>query len=43
LQAIARGRYQDRFQRTNGQWRFTRRTVTTSLTGDTSHHVRNRA
>ena len=43
LQAIASGRYQDRFQRTNGQWRFTSRTVTTSLTGDTSHHVRNRA
>jgi SnoaL-like domain len=43
LQAIASGRYQDRFQRTNGQWRFTRRIVTTTLTGDTSHHVRNRA
>lgn len=43
LQAIASGRYQDRFQRTNGQWRFTRRIVTTSFTGDTSHHVRNRA
>jgi 3-phenylpropionate/cinnamic acid dioxygenase small subunit len=43
LQAIASGRYQDRFQRKNGQWRFTRRTVTTTLTGDTSHHVRNRA
>jgi SnoaL-like domain len=42
LQAIASGRYQDRFQRQNGQWRFTRRIVTTSLTGDTSHHVRSR-
>jgi 3-phenylpropionate/cinnamic acid dioxygenase small subunit len=40
LQAIASGRYQDRFQRKNGHWRFTRRIVTTSLTGDTSHHVR---
>jgi hypothetical protein len=43
LQAIASGRYQDRFQRKNGQWRFTSRIVTTTLTGDTSHHVRNRA
>jgi hypothetical protein len=40
LQAIASGRYQDRFQRKDGQWRFTRRIVTTSLTGDTTHHVR---
>lgn len=42
LQAIASGRYQDRFQREDGQWRFTSRIVTTSLTGDTSHHVRGR-
>ena len=40
LQAIASGRYRDHFGRQDGTWRFTRRSVTTSLVGDTSHHVR---
>ena len=41
LQAIASGRYQDRFQRQHGQWRFAERIVSTSLVGDVSHHTRN--
>jgi hypothetical protein len=40
LQAIASGRYQDRFQRHNRQWRFAERIVRTSFTGDVSHHSR---
>ena len=40
LQAIASGRYQDRFQRRDGRWHFTERRVSTSFTGDVSHHVR---
>jgi 3-phenylpropionate/cinnamic acid dioxygenase small subunit len=40
LQAIASGRYRDRFQQRDGQWKFTQRLVTTSFTGDVSHHVR---
>jgi 3-phenylpropionate/cinnamic acid dioxygenase small subunit len=40
LQAIASGRYRDRFQKRDGRWRFTQRFVTTSFTGDVSHHVR---
>jgi 3-phenylpropionate/cinnamic acid dioxygenase small subunit len=40
LQAIASGRYQDRFQRQDGRWHFTERRVSTSFTGDVSHHVR---
>jgi hypothetical protein len=40
LQAIASGRYRDRFQEQNGRWRFTHRLVTTGFTGDVSHHVR---
>jgi hypothetical protein len=40
LQAIASGRYRDRFQQRDGQWKFTQRIVTTSFTGDVSHHVR---
>ncbi|HEY2276934.1 MAG TPA: nuclear transport factor 2 family protein [Streptosporangiaceae bacterium] len=40
LQAIASGRYHDRFQRHDGGWRFAERRVTTSFTGDVSHHVR---
>jgi 3-phenylpropionate/cinnamic acid dioxygenase small subunit len=39
LQAIASGRYQDRFQRQHGQWRFAERIVSTSLVGDVSHHT----
>jgi SnoaL-like domain len=40
LQAIASGRYQDRFQRRNGQWCFAERIARTSFTGDVSHHSR---
>jgi len=40
LQPIACGRYQDRFARTDGKWRFAERTVQTTLTGDLSHHRR---
>jgi hypothetical protein len=40
LQAIATGRYRDRFQCRDGRWQFTERHVTTSFTGDVSHHVR---
>jgi hypothetical protein len=43
LQAIAAGRYRDRFSERDGRWRFTRRLVTTSFTGDVSHHVRTAA
>jgi hypothetical protein len=39
LQAIASGRYQDRFKRRNGQWCFAGRTVSTSFVGDVSHHT----
>jgi 3-phenylpropionate/cinnamic acid dioxygenase small subunit len=40
LQAIASGRYHDRFRQQDGRWRFAHRSVTTSLVGDVSHHVR---
>ncbi|MGC4938524.1 nuclear transport factor 2 family protein [Kribbella sp. DT2] len=42
LQPIAAGRYRDRFERREGQWRFTHRDVTTDFHGDTSHHVKPR-
>ncbi|MGW4351778.1 nuclear transport factor 2 family protein [Nocardia sp. NPDC004582] len=40
LQPIAAGRYNDRFHRHDGQWRFAERRVTMTLTGDLSHHLR---
>lgn len=40
LQAIASGRYRDRFRQQDGRWRFAQRSVMTSLVGDVSHHVR---
>ncbi|MEU1206245.1 nuclear transport factor 2 family protein [Nocardia sp. NPDC005825] len=40
LQAIAAGRYRDRFQCLDGQWRFAERQVTMHLTGDLSRHLR---
>lgn len=40
LQAIMSGRYQDRFQRRDGHWRFTERQVRVDLTGDLSGHLR---
>ena len=43
LQPIAGGRYHDRFERRDGQWRFVERRVRTDLVGDVSHHLRQAA
>ena len=40
LQPIASGRYHDRFERRDGQWRFVQRHVRTDLLGDVSRHLR---
>jgi 3-phenylpropionate/cinnamic acid dioxygenase small subunit len=40
LQPIAAGRYHDRFERHDGQWRFVERRVGIRLLGDVSHHLR---
>ena len=40
LQAIMSGRYQDRFERRDGHWRFTERQVRVDLAGDLSGHLR---
>ncbi|TMK98518.1 MAG: nuclear transport factor 2 family protein [Actinobacteria bacterium] len=40
LQAIVSGRYHDRFERRDGQWRFVERHVRTDLVGDVSRHLR---
>jgi 3-phenylpropionate/cinnamic acid dioxygenase small subunit len=40
LQPIVSGRYQDRFERRGGQWRFAERRVRTDLIGDVSRHLR---
>ncbi|MET7903108.1 nuclear transport factor 2 family protein [Streptomyces sp. NPDC005355] len=40
LQPIASGRYHDRFERRNGQWRFVERRVRINLVGDVSRHLR---
>ena len=40
LQPIATGRYNDRFDRHEGLWRFVERHVSGSLYGDTSRHRR---
>ena len=40
LQPIVSGRYYDRFERLNGQWRFVERRVRTDLVGDVSRHLR---
>ncbi|MFC4122918.1 nuclear transport factor 2 family protein [Nonomuraea zeae] len=42
LQAIAGGRYRDRFERRDGRWRFVERQVRINLVGDVSHHLRQR-
>jgi 3-phenylpropionate/cinnamic acid dioxygenase small subunit len=39
LQPIASGRYIDRFERVDGQWRFSERVLTGFLLGDRSQHV----
>ena len=43
LQAIVSGRYRDRFQRRDGQWRFVERRVRTDLVGDVSRNLRHGA
>ena len=40
LQPIVSGRYEDRFERRDGQWRFVERRVRTDLVGDVSRHLR---
>ncbi|BBA98030.1 hypothetical protein RVR_4056 [Actinacidiphila reveromycinica] len=40
LQAVAAGRYGDRFERHDGQWRFAERRVRIHLVGDVSRHLR---
>jgi 3-phenylpropionate/cinnamic acid dioxygenase small subunit len=40
LQTIVSGRYHDRFERRDGQWRFVERRVHTDLVGDLSRHLR---
>jgi 3-phenylpropionate/cinnamic acid dioxygenase small subunit len=40
LQTIVSGRYHDRFERRDGQWRFVQRHVRTDLLGDMSRHLR---
>lgn len=40
LQPIVSGRYRDRFDRRDGQWRFAERRVRIDLTGDLSRHLR---
>ena len=40
LRPIASGRYQDRFERREGEWLFVERRVRTDLAGDLSHHLR---
>lgn len=40
LQPIATGKYLDRFERHNGQWRFTHRSVTAHLLGNLQYHVK---
>jgi 3-phenylpropionate/cinnamic acid dioxygenase small subunit len=43
LQPIVSGRYDDRFERRDGQWRFVERRVRTDLVGDVSRHLRDAA
>ena len=43
LQPIAGGRYQDRFERRAGQWRFVERRVRINLVGDVIRHLRQAA
>ena len=39
LQPIVSGRYQDRFERSDGQWLFVERRVRTDLVGGVSRHL----
>jgi hypothetical protein len=36
---VLAGRYEDRFARVGGRWRFTERVVTPELLGDLSDHM----
>ncbi len=40
LQVIVAGRYQDRFERADGEWRFAARHIFMDLIGDLTHHLR---
>lgn len=40
LRAVFSGRYRDRFERVDGEWRWRERTIIHDLTGDVSGHVR---
>jgi hypothetical protein len=39
LQAIMAGRYDDRFERHNSQWRFEKRSISMDLIGDIAEHL----
>ncbi|MGW0859343.1 nuclear transport factor 2 family protein [Streptomyces sp. NPDC002690] len=43
LQPIAAGRYHDRFELREGQWRFVQRRVRITMVGDVSRHLRGAA
>jgi 3-phenylpropionate/cinnamic acid dioxygenase small subunit len=43
LQPIVSGRYHDRFERRDGDWRFVDRRVQTDLVGDVTRHLRSSA
>ena len=43
LQPIIAGRYQDRFERVAGRWRFADRQIIPDLIGDLSRHLRDAA
>jgi hypothetical protein len=40
LQPVIAGRYHDRFEEVDGEWRFAERTILPDLYGDLSHHMR---
>jgi 3-phenylpropionate/cinnamic acid dioxygenase small subunit len=42
LQPIVSGRYHDRFEHRDGQWRFAERRVRVDLAGDVSRHLQHR-
>ena len=39
LQPIIAGRYEDRFERADGRWRYTEKKYFVELVGDLSHHL----
>jgi 3-phenylpropionate/cinnamic acid dioxygenase small subunit len=40
LQPVLAGRYEDRFEKVDGQWRFAERVIHPDLVGDLSRHLR---